>query len=301
MISKLFLGVVTTAFWMALLRCLGGFMCAVVVLGCAWYFLGPDKPEASETQQMVANRAIYRIINDLRKNRGDIKRVSVMHFTNDVSDYVTLTLRGELSMAGTFDVEDTSFQEKLNNMLSLRNKGCFSIEQAWKYGKENELDAVIIGSIDRFEHLDEKNVVLTGNVKMLDIRTQQTVADITINESSYSIFSSKLQEAVSLPQELRKETEQIPWALRVLLFILLVLLLPLVTFAFIRFMVAKRSNKHNAFVLVTYTILDAILAFFMIGGRVDSVGILIGFLLAVLVAFLYNTYLMNFASKLEAQ
>ena len=93
----------------------------------------------------------------------------------------------------------------------------------------------------------------------------------------------------------------VPWYMRLLGFVLLVLLLPIVTISFIRTMVAKRSNKVNAFVLSVYTVIDMILAFFMVGGTFCSCAAVAVFLGASMLAFLYNVSLMSFALRLETE
>ncbi len=296
MLAKFFFGMVSAAFWVAVLRCIGGFMCAIVVFGCGWYFLGPEKPEAGYVQQQVAEQTSRRLMKVLREKRGDIKHVAVMHFTNDVTDCVTLTLRRTLSDSGTFEVDDTPFSEKFNNMLSLRNKGVFSVEKALEYGEDNHLDAVIVGAVDRFEYRNETDVVLTGEVMLIDVRTKQIVARIPFQEDTASLFALTRGEGA----EANGATAELSWAVRLLLFVLAVLLLPIITFSFIRYMVAKRSNKCNAFVLVTYTLLETILAFIMIGGSVGTVGTAILFLMATTFSFIYNLFLMSFALKLES-
>jgi len=77
------------------------------------------------------------------------------------------------------------------------------------------------------------------------------------------------------------------------------LLLPVFSISFIRYMVAKKSNRINAFTLGIYTVVDLIFAYFMIGGRFGSFVSVLIFVLAGLCAFAYNVRLMTFAVKLE--
>jgi beta-lactamase regulating signal transducer with metallopeptidase domain len=60
------------------------------------------------------------------------------------------------------------------------------------------------------------------------------------------------------------------WQIRVLGFLVVMLLLPVCTFMFVRAMVAKRSNRVNAFMLGIYTVVDMVFAFFMVGGSFVS-------------------------------
>jgi len=79
-----------------------------------------------------------------------------------------------------------------------------------------------------------------------------------------------------------------------------VLLLPVLTISFIRTMVAKRSNQVNAFMLGIYTLVDALLAFLMVGASFTSAWPVVGFIVASLAALAYNYALMGFALKLES-
>ncbi len=51
--------------------------------------------------------------------------------------------------------------------------------------------------------------------------------------------------------------------------------------------------------LGVYTVVDLILAFFMVGGSLSSFFAVVVFLLAGVLAFLYNVKIMTFAVRLE--
>ena len=289
---------VSAAFWLACFRYVGTLLFLIVALGVGWYALGPEKPEADPARRSVADRAIASAVGDLRRNRGDIKRVAVMHFRNDNTDYMTLKLRESLSSSGIFDVENAGFGEKLRNLLSLRNPECFSVDQAVKLGKDAGMHAVIIGNVETFESLDG-GAILKGTIRMVDVRTGNVISDIALRENTTETFASQLQKAAEIPQ-LRYEAERTPWYLRFLIFVVIVLLLPVVTISFLRHMVAKRSNGRNAFVLAIYTVIDVIIAFFMVGATFGSGTGVVLFLAATAAAFLYNVCIMTFALKLES-
>lgn len=85
----------------------------------------------------------------------------------------------------------------------------------------------------------------------------------------------------------------------VLAFLLAILLLPVVTISFIRTMVSKRSNGVNALTLAIYTAVDFILAFFMVGTSLETVGKAVVFIGVGVFSLLYNFTVMNYALKLE--
>ena len=296
--NKLFCNITTTNFWLDFLGCTATFMFLVTILALGWYALGPKKPKADEVRQAVGSCAIESVIGHLRENRGDIKRIAVLHFRNDPTDYLTLTLRGKLYSHGTFEVEDTRFSEKLRNLLFLRNTEYHTVNQALKYAKGTNIQAVVIGDIENFESLDN-GAILTGNVKMVDVQTGKVIADISINENTTNTFTNQMRKVMNVPGD-KSGSAMLPWHIRLLTFAVIVLLLPAMTFSFLRFMVAKKSNKNNAIVLAIYTVVDAIVASFTIGGHFDSMVSVILFLAATVLAFIYNEWMMTFALKLES-
>lgn len=262
----------------------------------AWHFLVPGRPEADPSRRKIADRAILKLTDDLRRHRGDIKHVSVLHFKNDASDYFTLNLRQKLATSGVFDVEDAPFTEKVNYMLKLRNSGSFDTNTAVKHGKSVNVQAVVIGNLERFESMN-KGAVVMGTVRLIAIPEGKIIAEIPVNEGTSSIFSGGASVLSGVGKS--SDISGTPWHIRFLIFILAVLLLPVISIGFIRFMVAKRSNKCNAFVLGVYTVVDLILAWFMCGGF-DSAFSVIIFLAASVLAFIYNASVMSFALKLES-
>lgn len=258
-----------------------------------WDSLVSTRPEADNSRKEIADRAILKISNALRRNRGNLKYVSVMHFKNDSSDYVTFNLRKKLGSAGVFDVKEAGLIEKVNYMLKRRNKGSYDIKRAVKHGKSAEVQAVIIGNIDRFESINN-GALIKGTVRLISIPDGRIITEIPVNESTLlGVFTeSDFSEGSS-------EMVPVPWHIRFLVFTMTVLLLPVISIAFIRFMVAKRSNSCNVFVLSVYTVVDMLLAWFLCGGFVNALSVVI-FLTASILAFIYNLSVMSFALKLES-
>ena len=90
------------------------------------------------------------------------------------------------------------------------------------------------------------------------------------------------------------------WTTRIVAWLLLVLLLPMITIGFIRLMVTKKSNAANAFTLVIYGLADAALAFLLVGPAALAtwVGGVI-FLIALVAAVAYNVKIVSTAHRLE--
>lgn len=274
------------------------FLCRVIAVSTVilvWDSMISTRPEIDNSRKKIADTAISKISNDLRRHRGDLKQISVMHFKNDPSDYVTVNLRKKLTSAGIFDVKEAGVLERINYMAKRRNKGFYNIDLAVKHGRSEEVQAVVIGNIERFESING-GAVIKGTVLFISIPDGRIIAEIPVNESTIGAILSDI--AISSSEELFG-ISSVPWHIRFLVFVMTVLLLPVLTIVFIRCMVAKRSNGCNAFVLGIYTTADMILAFFMSGGVSSTVSVVV-FLSASILAFFYNLAIMSFALKLES-
>ena len=304
-------GFFSGAWGIALLRgivpTLASIVFVIYVSYLGWMSLAPQKPIPDPERQRLANVAVTKIINQLKNGRANIRCTILLHFENDPSDYFTNQLRSQLDATGILNLEDRSFWEKLRNKLNLRNAGCASLAEALNSTKNSDAQGVLWGTLSHFE-TSESGTVVKGKWQLVEIKTGRIVCVEDINEDTSSPAKAELAKDINaLKESIHRNTsfisqtaEMIPWYIRFLGFVLLVLLLPIITIVFIRTMVAKRSNKINAFVLSIYTIIDAIFAFFMVGGRFYSGTTVVLFLIASGLAFTYNYILMNFALKLES-
>lgn len=266
-----------------------------------WSNFGPQKAVLNYERQAIANTAIQKMQREISQNRKNIRSAILLHFTNDSTDYFFNTLRYELNTSGVLDLKDASLGEKIKLKLNMRIKGPETLQEALEYS-DDDVQGILWGEIHRFESFST-GTVLQGEWFLIDSKSRTIVYTGKIDEKT--IPQQQLDLALSVPVQNKDiaHTEytdnMIPWHMRFFGYILIVLLLPIVTISFIRVMVAKKSNKINAFLLGTYTILDAILAFFMIGGCFTVLSTVF-FCIALVCAFFYNVYLMTFALKLES-
>ncbi len=276
----------------------GGVVFIFALLGLGWNLLGPTKPHVDDNRRNVADVVIAKVLEGVREKRGAIRDVALLHLVNDPTDYLTLSLRRQLRGSGILNLEDTPFREKWNNLLSLHNKGVYSFDEAVEYGKVNNLDGVLVGKIECFESF-KNGARLIIALQMVDVKAGEVSFSLQFDEDSTRHIATRMKDSVELSIDVQDRLRIIPWYWRILLFVLVTLLLPIITITFIRAMVAKRSNSVNALVLGVYTVLDAIFAFFMIGGSFDSFGLVVLFLGTTGLAFFYNYLLMIFALRLE--
>lgn len=291
------------SFFSRFLPALGSLSFVIYLVYIGWMALGPQKPEADSARRKAADTAVKKIVEDIRSNRGDVSRVIMLHFYNDPTDYFSNSLRDSINRTGVLNLDDSYFSEKFRNMVNMRNQGTASCEEALKAVEGENVQAVLWGNLERFESSGRK-ARLIGNWQLVDIKSKQVVCEGKINEDDITPKANALlglfngQDAENaLPEE---SSKGIPLYVRILVFVLIGLLLPVLTFSFLRNMVVKRSNRLNAFLLGLYTVCDAILAFLMIGAAFTSGWMIVLFTLAVALAFLYNMMMMSFALKLES-
>jgi len=268
----------------------GPWALAAYLLWLGWNNLGPQKPVIGSERQKLADQVIPLIVEDIRVSRQDIRRASLLHFSNDPTDYFTNRLRSVIERKGTLDLRDRTFGEKIRNVLRLRHPAYPDVEEAIRKGKRLGAPGVLFGEIHAFESYPG-GVKLDVEVVLADTANRQVVFNKRYGrDASSTVFDSEaIQDAV----------RAFPWFKRILGWLVIVLLLPVFTIGFIRTMVRKGSNRANAFVLSIYSIVDVLIAWMMVGAALDSWFRVVVFILAVGFAFAYNVRVMTFALKLE--
>lgn len=264
-----------------------------------------SNPEIDESRKEVARLGVSQMVANIRGNTDEYsgpKKIAVVHFANDPSDFVTETVREAVSGQGGFHVVKSSFADRLCKLFGRVNDGVSTRDQAIRETKDEGLDAVLWGRVNRLEN-ERDGATFTGDYELYDLRRGRSGYSGKIRQSTvpgrFATDRDVAQTAENYCRPLSAHASGVPWHIRFLLFVIAALLLPVVTISFIRTMVAKKSNGVNAFVLGIYTAVDLILAFFMVGGSLSSFFAVAVFLLAGGLAFLYNVKIMTFAVRLE--
>lgn len=245
-----------------------------------WWWLGPEKPVCDPVRREVAETAVSRVAGSIHDIRGDIRRAAVLHLTNDPTDFVTRALRRQLMDSGTLDVESTPWNERFCYLLNLRIPGVFSVDKALDYGRGRGLDAVIIGSVDRFETVQGKGV-LNGLVKLIRVKTGETV-DIPLSDRKITgVASLKATGTISLP-------------LRLLLMAAGVFALPVLAFPLLRLAMGRDSNLVTAAALVFLLAVDGLIISSAIGLSDTFFGTA-AFLIALAASLGYDLFMLSYA------
>ena len=293
-IFKLVMNLFSLAGWLIILV----FLAAVL-----WNHYGPEKVMPNKKRQDIAIKSVDKITEQIRTQRGETRRVILLHFANDSTGFVTDTLRDKLNSSGILTLDDMTLLEKFRKKMGIREEGYSSKLTALNAVKGRDAEGVLWGTIEKYESF-EGGVILKGSWQIVDIKTGDIICEGTLDEDTSKKAPAKVAEVVEDVSEtmapVAEATQEVPWYIRFLIFVLAVLLLPIMTISFLRTMVAKHSNGLNASILTLYTLIGAILAFFMVGASFDSGWSVVMFIAASVIAFIYNYFIMCFALKLES-
>ncbi len=258
-----------------------------------WWWLGPDKPSCDSSRQMAAKYAIEQAAVKIRAERGDIRRAAVLHLANDPSDFVTLTLRKRLMDGGLLDLDGTPVSEKVRNLLNLRNEGTFDVEKAIAYGKDNGLDAVIIGTLDEFETVDGK-AVLKGQLKFIRLAKGDMVDIPLADSTSGGGISEDIKKAVETAASDNPETPPLSLTTRIFLMALCIAILPVLAFPILKRVMGRNSNAATATTLVVLLALDGLIISAFLGTSGTFCGLAV-FLVTFALAFGFDLFMLSFA------
>jgi hypothetical protein len=271
---------------------LGPLILAGYIFWLAWANLGPRKAEVGPLRKELADTAVSKIVEDIRLNRGDLRDVVLLHFANDPSDYFTDRLRSVIEQRGTLDLRDMTLSEKLWRQLGFRISAPASNREAIEVGRAADAQGVLLGSLAVFES--------TPGGASMDVTYH--IGDVKTGKVAYTgRFQDGASDTDVSLANVKEAVQKFPWFQRGLAWLVLVLLLPVFTIVFIRTMVRQRSNRRNAFILAIYTVVDALLAWLLVGAALASWWSVLIFIVAVVAAFLYNIRIMTFAINLEAE
>lgn len=269
---------------------IGSIGLALWLFGLGWVHLGPRKPEVGPMRRQVAEQVVPQAVEDIRLGRQEVRGAALLHLSNDPSDFVTDLLRDSIEKAGVLDLPDRSFLEKARNLLRLRQPFYDDLDSAVARGKSLGAAAVLFGRVERFE----------SGPKGAQFDLDLTLASVDDGKVVFTKrYSRDIAPGLFSNPVVQEQMQAIKPARRFLGWVVIVLLLPVFSIAFIRAMVRKESNRVNAFTLTVYTVVDALLAYLLLGAALTGWLSVLLFIVAVGAALAYNFRVMNFALRLE--
>ena len=202
------------------------------------------------------------------------------------------TIRGTKNWPNSFFITPSEFNATL--------------EEATNATAKAETDLVIWGQLTAFETTDSDTAVINGQYHLIDAQTMQPIFTGTISTTKQEAATETVPEAqaVAVVEQATEPTvpayeATIPLYARILAFVFIAILLPMITFPFFRSTAARRSNQANAIVIVLYAAIGGILAFLMIGGSFATPALTALFFIAFIANAIYDLAMLSFATRLE--
>lgn len=263
-------------------------LCIGYIFWLGWTYLGPQRSDISLERERLADRVLPAILDDIRQNRGTVREATVFHFYNDPSSYVSNSFRQSLEESGILTVSGSTFITRLRDLLQMPMPAYATLEEAIAKGREMKTESIIYGSINTFEALGDV-ATIDLDVYFVDMGTGRILFQQQYVRESRSI----------IPRDpgLEDDLARYPLFQRLVAWVFAVLSLPIITLPFLRFAANKYSTNLTLAVLSLYTLANAVLAWFLIGAKIDSWFSALLFLGALFVATIYNSKMMVFARE----
>ncbi len=261
-------------------------------LWAGWSQFGPTKPVPNSVRLNLAVKAAEVIRNDLRDHRGDFSTLAFLSFKGDPTDTVANALRNSINQAGTFDLCNKGFFDKIRDCLGMREYASDNPKNALSLGKWKKADLVLYGTVLQYEIVNRKGILV------VEYNLMETNSGSVLYNGKYdsTVSDDSLANVVTdTVQTVLGQTPSKPGLNQFLGWILIVMLLPIFSFTFLMNVTAKRSNKANAMALGIYTLIDCLLAWILMKPQFDGIGSIVIFILFCLAAFFYNVKLMSIA------
>ncbi|MBO7619853.1 MAG: hypothetical protein J6T06_05035, partial [Victivallales bacterium] len=235
------------------------------------------------------------------------KTAILLHFDNDPTNYVSDSLRNQLLSTGILDLEEVPLIDRIRAKLHLRIPTYATLQDAMDATAQAGTDLVIWGQLTAFETTNDDSAVINGQYHLIDAQTMQPLFTGTISTTQDAAAAEPPQDT----QVATVATEQtttpsvsayeatVPLYARILAFLFIAILLPMITFPFFRGTAARRSNQANAVVLVLYAAIGGILAFLMIGGSFATPALTALFFIAFIANVIYDLAMLSYATRLE--
>lgn len=262
-----------------------------------WTKYGPSRPTLDVSFARWVNKAAKPIVSDIYEHKGDVSSVAIARFNNDLSGYISEAIRMQAN-DGVY-VMDKSALEKVSDALNLPlsskteyiNKD--KAVKLGKYAKARGAQAVIWG-VAKFE---KTAGIVNGEIKYYLIGQDGTI----LYENVCNNASLKKDNIAEITESFMDGLQNLSWPHRALIWVLAVLIFPIVTISFLKTAAAKRSNKSNAFTLVLYTLIGAILLYFIMPPNFANITSTLVFIGLIVADGIYNLLILDFARKLEEE
>lgn len=264
------LGILSRPFAVALL--LG------VTLVQAWWLIGPDDEPLGFARRNVAARTAAVVALEI-PGRDGITTLAVLPLRNDPNEVVTRRLKEAIADRGRYEIIEESLFRRLIAQLRKTPIPPLTAADAVSAARQIGADAVLFGEVTRFSG-QQGEAMLAIDVRMAERQSGHAVW--------VKHYEEQLSGAPTTADYWRARLADSNKPQRVVIWVCLVLLLPLVTAPLIRRVTAEESNALNLVMLVSYTAVGVVAAWALTGFWVPSWWTALALLLAMGSAAVYN-------------
>lgn len=244
----------------------------------AWWLIGPDDEPLGFARRNVAARTAAVVALEI-PGRDGITTLAILPLRNDPNEVVTRRLKESIAARGRYEIIEESLFRRLLAQLRKTPVPPFTVAEAVSVARQIGADAVLFGEVTRFSG-QQGEAMLAIDVRLAERESGQAVW--------VKHYEEQLSGAPTTVDYWRARLADANKPQRVVIWVCLVLLLPLVTAPLVRRVTAEESNALNLGMLVAYTAVGAAAAWALTGFWVPSWWTAFALLLAMGSAAVYN-------------
>ncbi len=250
--------------------------------------LGPDGNDVGYMRHRLADSVCTEAAKDLPQRQG-LQSLAVLDLAGDSTGVVSAALRSRIEALGTYRLLDESFFRKLMKQLG-KNAPVVRLEDAVDAARKIGVDAVVFGELPQF------SATADGAELRLELRMAERDSGKAIFARAYgrTIGGSRITGAYW-----RARLADSSRGRRIFIWALFTLLLPLITVPLIRRLTSTDSNLTNMGMLLGYTLIDTLFAFFLTGFWIPTLWTAAILLIALGASGYYNYSIMSFVEEMR--
>ncbi len=249
----------------------------------SYYLLFPGEAKIPAARRQLADRVCTRVVADLPRREGS-PSVAVLDLAGDPNGLVTALLREKIQAADSYRVLERQLFDKMLGEFGRQGAPVSRLTDAVSTARQIGVDLVVFGEVSDF-FVDTGRSSLRLEARMAERQSGQAVFARSYYEGSSGGWFSRLPDRSLLR--------------RVLIWILLTILLPVVSIPLIRRLIAMDSNITNLLMLLGYTALDMLFAFLLAGFGFPGVWGIVLLVLALAASAFYNYSIASLIEEIE--
>jgi hypothetical protein len=227
-----------------------------------WTVLRPRRWEPSDLQKAVVENVCWDAAEALPPDLPGIQKIAVLRLAGrDSEGYVSRTLAECVGRSGRYDVLHEGFVAKLMRELGLDDAPVEALADATKAGRKMGVDGVLFGEVAEFTS-DRTSASIRLNLRLASVESGEAVfaESFARREPPDPASVAGVRQAI-LGSHVVK---------RILIWLAVAALLPLLLFPLVKRLLEEESNAVNFGLLAGLTLVDLALAFVLCGLTVSA-------------------------------